>query len=146
MNKFNSKTGLIAAVLVGMTMSYTPVQAVWSTDEVKKAVGVVWSETKKVPNVVYKWVKWGANVGLVVAGSTLVGSALDPVNTFEIYNDGTFFNGTFFNNLLLFNSGKSFKGAALGFGLSVLMLSSLYLYKQEFKSEKKDKDKDNDKD
>ena len=112
MNKFNGPTGLMVAVLVGMTLSHTPVQAGWDMET-----------TKKVLKVAFEWAKTGMLIGGIVVGSGCVGGGL-----YE------------------FNNNKGGNGVLLGAGLSVLILSSLYLYKQEFKPEDKDKDNDNDKD
>ncbi len=112
MNKVNGTTGFIAAVLVGMTLSYAPVQAGWDMET-----------TKKVSKVVFKWVKMGTLIGGIVGGSGCSGAGL-----YE------------------FNKDRGGSGVLLGVGLSVLILSSLYLYKQEFKPNKKNKNKDNDND
>ena len=72
-NKFNSKTGLIAALLVGMTMSYAPVQAGRYTDKAKQVVGMVWNGTKKATKAVFKGIRVCAGVGLLLGGATFAG-------------------------------------------------------------------------
>ena len=112
MNKVDRAKGFMAAVLVGMTLSCAPVQAGFGA--------TVLGGTKKALKVVVKGAKIGAEVGLVVAGSMLVGGALDPANNKKF---------------------KDYKGPAVGLGLSTAVLGFYFLL-QEFKSNKKDKDKD----
>ena len=126
-NKINSKTGLIAAVLVGMTLSHAPVQAGWDMETTKKVVGVVWSQTKTASNSAFKWIKTAIKLGCIVGGSAHVASALVALRV---------------NRNIPYRDSYDL-GIQLGAGFSVLVLASLYLY-QEFKSEKKDKESDED--
>ena len=116
MNKINSTTGLMTAVLVGMTLSHAPVQAGCDMKTAKHVVGVAWSQTKKASKVVFKLAKIGVESSLFVLGSVLIGATLDPTNNTKFVN----------------SSGASFRGVLLGAGLSVSVLSALFLYKELF--------------
>ena len=114
--KINSKTGLMAAVFVGMILSCSPVQA---------GVGAtVFGGARKVLKFIAKWARISAEVCLVVGGTVAVGAVLDPGN-----------------NKYVSNGDGSVKGVIVGLGGSAAVLGLYFLF-QEFKSNKKDKVKD----
>ena len=120
-NNINSKTGLMAVVLFGMTMSYAPVQAgVRST---------VLEKSKKVVKIVYKAAKIGGASILFVGGAVWAGCTLDPAN-----------NNTFINS-----DGNSFRGMIMGAGVFSSILGAIFLYKELFSDNSNEQKKDNNK-